>query len=77
MSKVRAFGVAIAAAGMVLAGSGLAVAATIPLEQGVTPVVAPGEPDPSGGTGSSSALTKIVEALVTGSKGVDKPAPTT
>ncbi|MFI9506927.1 hypothetical protein [Nocardia sp. NPDC052566] len=77
MSKMRVFGVALAAAGIVMAGSGIAAAATIPLETpSATEIIAPGEPDPSGGTGSAKGLTKAIEALSTGSSKA-KPAPTT
>ncbi|GAA5102537.1 hypothetical protein [Nocardia iowensis] len=80
MSRMRVFGVVLAAAaGVVLAGSGIAGAAPgIALEPGtsVQPVVAPGEPDPTGGTGSSKAVVDVIKALSTGSKGA-QPAPTT
>ncbi|MFI6867889.1 hypothetical protein [Nocardia sp. NPDC050406] len=53
-----------AAAGILSGAAGVAVA-DIPVTA-AEPVVAPGEPDPTG-TGSSSALTKVLEALVSGS----------
>lgn len=61
-----------AAAGIVSGAAGMAVA-DVPVTQ-ADPIIAPGEPDPSG-TGSASALTKVLEALVSGSAA--KPAPTT
>ncbi|QIS16560.1 hypothetical protein [Nocardia arthritidis] len=67
MSKVRMFGVAVAAAGVLLAGSGLASAASIPLEpatQSATPIIGVGEPDPTGGTGSSKGIGEAIKALV-------------
>ncbi|PXX65374.1 hypothetical protein DFR70_104438 [Nocardia tenerifensis] len=72
MSKTRVFGIVLAAAaGVMIAGSSMAAAGAapgLPLEPGtsVQPVVAPGEPDPTG-TGSSKAITDIVKALSTGS----------
>ncbi|MEV4129032.1 hypothetical protein [Nocardia sp. NPDC049707] len=68
MSKLRVFAAAIAAAGIVATGSSLASAAAIPLD---TPqaqdIIAPGEPDPSGGTGSSKAIVDLTKILTTGS----------
>ncbi|MBF6127999.1 hypothetical protein [Nocardia brasiliensis] len=76
MSKTRVFGVVLAAAaGLIIAGSGMAGAAPgLPLETGAAqPVVAPGEPDPTG-TGSSKAIADIVKQLSSGS---GKGTPTT
>ncbi|QBS41981.1 hypothetical protein [Nocardia sp. CS682] len=77
MKKTRVFGIVLAAAaGVLIAGSGMATADAAPglkLEPGtVEPVVAPGEPDPTG-TGSSKAIGEIVKALSSGSG--NKPAP--
>ncbi|MEV6556589.1 hypothetical protein AB0M22_12795 [Nocardia sp. NPDC051756] len=74
MSKMRVFGVVLAAAaGVVIAGSGLATAGAAPsvtVQPGISvqPVIGVGEPDPSG-TGSSSALVDLIKALTTGSAG--------
>lgn len=74
MSKMRVFGVVLAAAaGVVLAGSGLATAGAAPsvtVQPGISvqPVIGVGEPDPNG-TGSSSALVDLIKALTTGSAG--------
>ncbi|WP_328407208.1 hypothetical protein [Nocardia sp. NBC_00403] len=61
MRKIRLFGAAVAAAGIVLAGSGIAAAET------PAPVPAP--------TGSGNLATGLAKLLATGSGGV-KPLPT-
>ncbi|WP_227981640.1 hypothetical protein [Nocardia spumae] len=53
----------IAAATVLCTGGGIATAADI---TSATPVIAPGEPDPSG-TGSASGLAALVDALASGS----------
>ncbi|MFI7001372.1 hypothetical protein [Nocardia sp. NPDC050175] len=74
MSKMRVFGIVLAAAaGVIVAGSGLATAGAAPaitVEPGITvqPVIGVGEPDPTG-TGSSKAITDLVKALSSGSAG--------
>ncbi|WP_327144027.1 hypothetical protein [Nocardia sp. NBC_01327] len=62
--------VSAAVAGVIGAGAGLATADDHVSAQ---PVVAVGEPDPSG-TGSSSALTDLVKLLTSGSAGTTAPA---
>ncbi|QIS16561.1 hypothetical protein [Nocardia arthritidis] len=70
MSKVRMVGVAVAAAGILLGGSGLASAAVIPLEPGVEQVAGTGTGGDAGtDAGSSKAVTDIVKALSSGSSG--------
>ncbi|WP_225725948.1 MULTISPECIES: hypothetical protein [unclassified Nocardia] len=66
MSKVRMVGVAVAAAGILLGGSGLASAAVIPLEPSVDQVAGG---DAGTDAGSSKAVTDIVKALSSGSSG--------
>lgn len=56
-----------AAAAGILSGAAGVAAADIPVTA-ADPVVAPGEPDPSG-TGSASSLTKVIQSLVSGSSG--------
>ncbi|RJO76797.1 hypothetical protein D5S18_11180 [Nocardia panacis] len=69
MSKLRVFGVAIIAAGILGAGTGLASAAVVPLETPqVQEIIAPGEQDPTG-TGSSKFLPDLVKSLSSGSGG--------
>ncbi|WP_069163006.1 hypothetical protein [Nocardia altamirensis] len=59
MSKLRVFGVVLAASGIILAGSGMAAAANLPLE--------PASPAAVAGEDTGSA--KLLEGLATGSKG--------
>ncbi|MFG1790437.1 hypothetical protein [Nocardia sp. NPDC049149] len=77
MSKMRVFGVVLAASGLIFAGSSLASAAVLPLESapaqsidGTTPPPA-GTPDAGSTTGSAA----ILKALATGSAGKPAPAP--
>ncbi|WP_225725949.1 MULTISPECIES: hypothetical protein [unclassified Nocardia] len=78
MNKVRMFGVAVAAAGILLAGSGLASASTIPLEPAIPsaePIIAVGEHDPTASTGSSQGFAEAIKALAKAlSSGSGKPS---
>ncbi|MEV6064917.1 hypothetical protein AB0L82_00050 [Nocardia sp. NPDC052001] len=62
----------IGAAATAIIGSGAGMASAEAPVVSASPVVAPGEPDPTGTTGSSSLLPKLLETL-TGSLG-SKPA---
>ncbi|MFE3446232.1 hypothetical protein ACFXNW_24665 [Nocardia sp. NPDC059180] len=64
-TKLLGAGVAALALGTVLA-AGPALAEPLAVTPEVTPVVAPGEPAP-GGTSSGSAVTSLIEKLISGS----------
>ncbi|GAB4583553.1 hypothetical protein [Nocardia sp. IFM 10818] len=71
MKKLGKFAIiGLAAAGVLGFGAGVASADN---HSTLAPVVAPGEPDPTG-TGSSKALTDVIKALTSGSGGKTTPA---
>lgn len=73
MSKIGTLTLIGAATAAVLC-SGAGVAAAADTSASATPVVAPGEPDPSGTGSSTTALTDLIQSLVSGSAQATAPA---